>query len=287
MIQEVVDININYEKLDCEKIDYQPKLYAYIPNTEEELEPYMLKRPTMLIIPGGAYGYTSDREAEPIALFYLSKGYNCFVLKYTCAPARFPIQLAETAKAVLTIKENAEKWKVDTDKINLCGFSAGGHLAASYGVFWDKPFLADILETTSERLKVNALVLGYPVISYNTDRMHRGALATYKNLLGEGEKFEDAVAVNEQCLETQVTANTPPCFIWATYEDASVSVESSLMFALALRRNDVPTELHIYEHGRHGQSTGTIVCCKSNQRLSEWMEISYKWLEEEHGMPEA
>ena len=293
MIQKVFDIELDYSKLDCEKSDFQPKLYAYIPNTDPELLNYIPKRPTMLICPGGAYRYTSDREAEPIALFYMSKGYNCFVLRYTCAPARFPVQLAEAAKALLTIKENADELMVDTDRIHVCGFSAGGHLAASLGVFWDKPFLAEILGTTSDMLKFKSLVLGYPVIycpeqeECSELRPFKGSIGTYKNLLGEGERFEDESALMMQCLNLQVTENTPPTFIWSTYEDASVPVESSLYLALALRKHNVPCELHIYEHGRHGQSTGRATCCNSNQRLADWMEISYSWLEEEHGLPKA
>ena len=291
MILKTLDINLDYKKLGCEKIDYQPKLHCYIPNETEELEKYMPTRPTMLIIPGGGYGYTSDRETEPIALFYLSKGYNCFVLKYTCAPAHFPVQLAEAATALLMIKENAAEWRVDTNKINVIGFSAGGHLAASLGVFWDKPFLADILGTTNEMLKFNALILAYPVITYkpvaeinDEKRKCLGTVRTFVNLLGE-DRFE--TEADYHCLDTQVSANTPPCFIWSTFEDATVPVECSLLFALALRKHNVPTELHIYEHGRHGQSTGTIVCCNSNQRLKEWMEASFAWLEEEHGLPQA
>lgn len=289
MIQKVIDINIDYAKIGREKEDYQPKLYAYIPNDQKQLAEYMPKRPTILILPGGAYRGTSDREAEPIAMFYLSKGYNCFVLRYSCSPSRFPVQLAEVGKSILTIKENAEEWRVDEDKIFVCGFSAGGHLAASIGVFWDKPFLADILGTTSDMLKFNSLVLGYPVIHCPEEsdcselRHFRGAISTFENLLGE--KYADKSAVEMQCLHKQVSESTPPTFIWATNEDASVPVESSFLFALALRKHNVPMELHIYEHGGHGQSTGTKVCCNSNQRLADWMEISYSWLEEEHGLP--
>ncbi|MBR5314231.1 MAG: alpha/beta hydrolase [Clostridia bacterium] len=293
MIQKVIDINIDYSKIGREKEDYQPKLYAYIPNDGGDVVKFMPKRPSMLILPGGGYRYTSDREADPIAMFYLSKGYNCFILRYSCAPSHFPVQLAEAGKALLTIKENAEEWLVDLDKIFVCGFSAGGHLAASLGVFWDKPFLADILGTTNDMLKFKALVLGYPVITYkpvlettDENRTCGGTIRTFINLLGE-EKYAIPSEAEYHCLDTQVSENTPPCFIWSTFEDATVPVECSLLFALALRKHDIPVELHIYEHGRHGQSTGTTVCCNSNQRLANWMEMSYAWLEEEHGLPQV
>ena len=183
------------------------------------------------------------------------------------------------------IKENAEEWRVDTDKIYVCGFSAGGHLAASLGVFWDKPFLAELTGTQNENLKFNSLVLSYPVISNNVERKLRGSVGSFINLLGEENTEAPEAAL--QNLEDQVSENTPPCFIWHTYEDASVPVETSLKFGIALRKYNVPMEMHIYEHGRHGQATGTRVTCPTDQRLSEWMEVSYKWLEEEHGLPQA
>ncbi|MBR5322682.1 MAG: alpha/beta hydrolase [Clostridia bacterium] len=287
MIYRELDINIDYSKLEYEKTEYKPKLQVYIQNETEELSKFMPKRPTMLICPGGGYAYTSERECDPIAFFYLAKGYNCCILRYTCAPAHFPVQLAEAGKALLTIKENAEEWKVDTDKIYVCGFSAGGHLAASLGVFWDKPFLADILGTQSEMLKFNSLILAYPVISYNVERCLYGVKTTYKNLLGEGERYEDTEALQMQCLENHVSENTPPTFIWHTFEDVTVPVDSSLIFGKALHKHKVPFEMHIYEHGRHGQATGNKSTCLLNQRLGEWMETSYIWLEEERELPKA
>ena len=292
MTHEILDIELDYAKLNCEKTDYQPTLHVYVPTLSEELTKYMSKRPTMLICPGGAYRYTSDREAEPIALFYLAKGYNCFILRYSCDPARFPVQLAEAAKALVMIKDNAEKWHVDTEKIFVCGFSAGGHLAASLGVFWDKPFLADIVGVESNKLKFAALVLSYPVISsdYVSDNVNKttsGNIRSFMNLLGVGEKFEDADALKYQCLENHVSENTPPCFIWHTFEDAAVPVETTLKFGIELRKHNVPMEMHIYEHGRHGQANGRKSTCLTDQRLADWMEISYSWLEEEHGLPQA
>ncbi len=285
MIYQILDINIDYSKLDCEKCDYQPKLHVYIPNETEKFSLFMPKKPTMLIIPGGAYRHTSEREGEPIALFYMSKGYNCCILRYSCAPSRFPVQLAEAGKALIMIKEHAEEWKVDLDNIHVCGFSAGGHLAASLGVFWDKQFLSNILDVENSMLKFSSLVLSYPVISNNVERKLSGLVGSFKNLLGEGELFEDEKTLGFQCLETQISENTPPCFIWHTYEDESVPVETTLMFGIALRKHNVPMEMHIYEHGQHGQSTGRKVTCVKNQRLADWMEISYQWLEEEHGLP--
>ncbi len=282
MIHEIIDINIDYSKLDCQKTDYEPKLHVYVPYEAEELLPYTQKRPTMLILPGGAYRYTSDREAEPIAMYYLSKGYNCFILRYSCAPARFPVALAEAGKSLQIIKENADKWFVDTERIFVCGFSAGGHLAASLGVFWDKPFLSDILGVDKNVLKFKGLILSYPVLSDNVERKLKGAVESYQNILGE--KNDDPKEVEYLNLENQISENTPPCFIWHTYEDASVPVETSMMFALALKKQNIPLELHIFEHGRHGRSTGTKVTCDEENRLKIWMDISVDWMNEEHGL---
>jgi len=281
MINKILDVEINYSKLDCEKTDYKPKLHVYIANDAKELLSYSPKRPTMLILPGGACKGTAEREAEPIALYYLAKGYNCFVLRYSCAPARFPVSLAEAAKALLMIKENAEEWRVDTDNIFVCGFSAGGHLAASLGVFWDKLFLNDITGTSGDDLKFKGLILCYPVLSDNVERRLLGSVKSYENLLGE--KCEDKKAVELLNLETQVSSSTPPCFIWHTYEDQAVPVETTLTFALALRKHNIPTELHVFEHGRHGRATGTLTTCDVETRAKIWMDLSVDWMNERHG----
>ena len=199
-------------------------------------------RPLILLCPGGGYTRTSDREAEPMALKFLAMGYHAAVLRYSCAPAEYPTSLKELAYSIKFLREHAKEWHIDPHKIVVEGCSAGGHLAASLGVFWDEDFLAEsqgLSSSEHELLRPDGLLLCYPVIT-SGEFAHRGS---FENLLGSrqeelGEKLS---------LEKQVTSKVPKTFIWHTFADQSVSVEKSLLFVSALRRAGVPTEFHMYE----------------------------------------
>ena len=135
------------------------------------------KRPAVIVCPGGAYLSTSKKEGEPVALEFNARGYHAFVLNYSTldsAPdnCKFPQQLLELATCVKIIRENADKWGVDVDKLSIIGFSAGANLAANYGVYWDKGLL-DSVTTNRELLKPNALLLSYPILDYalNEDKL--------------------------------------------------------------------------------------------------------------------
>ncbi len=137
------------------------------------------KRPAVLICPGGAYMNCSDREAEPVALKFASMGYHAFVLRYSvygegddCFPdlskplgpkahCQFPNPMCEIGKSMLIIREHAEEWSVDMNRVAVCGFSAGAHNTAMYGVYWDKPIITERLQTTKEMIRPAALILGY------------------------------------------------------------------------------------------------------------------------------
>ena len=109
---------------------------TYFWQESEELYPGQ-KRPVIVICPGGAYCMTSDREAEAIAVRFMGMGYHAVVLRYSVAPARYPVALRQLAKTVALLRENSDKWHIEKNKIIVSGFSAGGHLAASLGVFWN------------------------------------------------------------------------------------------------------------------------------------------------------
>lgn len=236
------------------------------------------KRPSVLILPGGGYSYTSEREAEPVALKFVNAGFNAFVLYYTTSPARYPTQLIEASAALALIRRNAEKWNVIPDNIAVCGFSAGGHLAASVGTMWHEEFISEELNLSNCENKPNAMVLCYPVIT-GGEYAHRGS---FNELLGEKKDNEDMIKYLS--LENRVTSLCPPAFLWHTYYDNAVPVKNTLLMANALEENHIPFDLHIYQNGGHGLSLATpetaTVPEAVNKRASAWVDTCTSWLAE-------
>ncbi len=248
---------------------------VFIPNTEDGVSKFTSQRPTILILPGGGYAWTSEREAEPIAMNYLAQGINACILYYSVSPAVYPVSLLQTLSAVKYIRENADAWFADPDKIYVCGFSAGGHLAASAGTLWNKDDAKAYFDNTEE-VKPNGLVLAYPVIT-NDSNFHVGS---FLNLLGDKANDEDLRLLT--CLDKQVTSDTPPAFIWCTFGDTIVPCENSMRFASALRAHNIPFELHIYEKGDHGLSTCDYITNNINgsMRNRDWLYHSIEWIKD-------
>ena len=238
-----------YKKVEIKVEGYQEiaDLYTYILDNSVEMRPNR-KRPVIVICPGGGYTMTSDREAEPIAMQYLARGYHAVILRYSVAPARYPLALLQLAKSVAYLREHAEEFHIDTAKIILQGFSAGAHLAASLGVFWKEQFISEVLHTETEIMRPNGMILSYPVIS-SGKFAHTGS---FEALLGADSS--DPEKRKKQSLEFQVTTDTPPTFLWHTVTDDCVPVENSLLFFEALHKYKVPVELHLYPTGVHGLS---------------------------------
>ncbi|MDO4278853.1 MAG: alpha/beta hydrolase [Lachnoclostridium edouardi] len=239
------------------------------------------KRPAIIICPGGSYQLCSDREGEPVAMQFLAMGYHGFVLEYSVAPACFPIALKQLALAVAKIREKAEKWSIDPEKIVVCGFSAGGHLAASLGVFWNQEWLYQSLEKEKFDIQPDRLILCYPVITAG-EYCHPGS---FKNLLGRNENIEEKR--NMVSLENHAGPHVPPVFMWHTDKDGTVPAENSLLFVMALRRAGVSIEYHLFPEGGHGLSlaardsakdpvpgkTYIVPCCQ------QWIPLVRLWME--------
>lgn len=277
MRYSVLNIEIDYQKIGVDNGGYQPTMSVYLPDNSKEMN-IDRKRPTIVVCPGGGYGYTSAREAEPIALKFLSVGFNAVVVHYSVAPATFPAALYELSYAVSKVRENAEEWNVDTNKIVVIGFSAGGHLAASLGVFWNKDFVKEYFGFKGGENKPNGMILSYPVIS-SGEKAHRGS---FNNLLGE--KANDAEMLELVSLEKQVSEDTPPAFIWHTFNDACVPVENTLAMATALREKDIPFEMHIYPDGPHGLSLANDVVYGSYgggyEHMQPWIDMAIRWVKD-------
>lgn len=255
---------------------------TYFLESSEKLRNSWL-RPLILVCPGGGYVGTADREAEPIALAFAAKGFHTAVLRYPVAPNRFPTALYSLGKAMLWLKAHAEENHIDAAHIAVTGYSAGGHLAASLGVFWNRPFLTEALGCDPEQLRPCALILGYPVIT-SGEFAHRGS---FINLLGE-EASEEMLEM--QALEKQVTADTPTTFLWHTCADQGVPVENSLLFASALRRAGVSFELHVYSEGVHGLALGSEITANAEGNMVcedcvGWVDLAAAWFSRETGWP--
>ena len=255
----------------------ESKLITYIQDYYEEVA--IETRPLVLVCPGGGYSYTSNREGEALAMQFLAMGYHAAVLKYSCAPAVYPTALTELAASILLIRQNAESWHVNPRQILVLGCSAGGHLAASLGVFWDEAFLAEALkigDDAHELLRPDGMILCYPVIT-SGEFAHRGS---FQNLLGEREEELS----EKMSLELQVNSKTPPTFIWHTYTDGSVPVENSLLFVSALRKAGVSVEFHMYPCGGHGLSLANRLTRNRGgdairEECTSWISLVHTWIE--------
>jgi acetyl esterase/lipase len=241
-------------------------------------------RPLVLICPGGGYSYTTDREAEPLALAFASRGYHAAVLRYPCAPTRYPAALTSLGQAVLWLRAHAEEYCIDGQKLCVSGYSAGGHLAASLGVFWHRAFLHELLGCSGEDIRPQALLLGYPVITDGD----KGDYYTLRNLLGAEAAAEE---VAFQCLENHVTDKTPPTFLWSTDTDELVPIRNSLVFSAALNRAGVSQEVHIYSVGEHGLSLSNAVTedtlpgkARVNDDCTGWVDMAQRWLKRQFGV---
>lgn len=250
------------------------------------------KRPLVVVCPGGGYGFTSDREAEPIALKFNSVGLHSVVLWYTTEDLNPNVPqhaLVELAKTIKVIRENAEEWYVDPDKIILCGFSAGGHLASNMSVHWHEKWLADLVNANNEDIKVNYNILAYPATSLNKTAPNTEAFAAglinkpqthnerfFGNDTPSDEEIEKANLVN------RISENTPPSFIWHTFEDVLVNVSHSIDFAKRMSEIKVPFELHIFEKGEHGLAlcdrTTARKASHHNSHVIKWFDLCMEWL---------
>ena len=205
-----------------------------------------LLRPGLLIIPGGGYSYCSDREAEPIALRMLAEGFNCFVLRYTCK-APYPVPHKEVGFSLDYLKKHHKEFNLLNKNLSLVGFSAGGHLAASFATIYKE--IAELLNLNNENLKPFALVLGYPVITMQDQYTHSGTKSTITN--------DDSVLVEKLSVEKNVTDDFPPTYIFSTKVDEAVPIQNSYLLIDELKKHNIPYQDHIFDKGIHGGSLFT------------------------------
>lgn len=267
------------------------------------------KKPAIIICPGGGYLGTSDRESEPIALKFASEGYHAFVLEYNTyfgthkgrpdysnmppinKKSIFPQPLLDLSKAIRLVREMADEYFIDKDKIVLCGFSAGGNLVANQSVKWHEKWLSESLSTSSDLIKPNAVILGYPLTDYilMKEEVYKKANIDLINFwkISNTSLFGKEEPSDEELLNLSparhVTKDTPPTFIWHTANDSMVYVSNTIVYGLALSKNNVSFEMHIFEKGPHGLS----MCDKTtavneeqiNPHCKNWIKMSLEFLD--------
>ena len=240
----------------------QPCLYRFRTNTESI-------RPAVMICPGGGYGHLAmDHEGKQIAKWFNTIGVDAFVLKYRLGihGYRHPVMLNDAERGIRVIRANAKNWKIDSEKIGVMGFSAGGHLASTLATHFEveNQHAKDPTDRISSR--PDFLILGYPVISME-EFTHAGSR---KNLLGNNPSNELLTQLSNH---KQIQPDSPPTFLFHTDEDKAVPCENSVLFYLELRKQGIPAELHIYERGRHG-----VGFADKDPILSTWKNRLKDWL---------
>ena len=238
-------------------------LDAYILDCDLSLGQYV-SRPAIVICPGGGYVYCSRAEGEPVAMAYAAKGFHTFVLRYSTGYNAVGFQALEEVSWVIGyIRENAEKWHIDPQKIVTCGFSAGGHLAYAAGVLAEN--------------KPNAMILCYPVASAPN---FPGVNFMLKLLTGKAEPTdEDAKPFD---LIAQTGKDAPPVFLMGTAEDALTGF-GALPIAQKYSQMGRHYELHIFQHGPHGYSLANETTADGssrymNEAFAHWHPLSVAWL---------
>jgi acetyl esterase/lipase len=240
---------------------FTPTLTVYLPPKEKA------NGAAVIVCPGGGYGaLVMNKEGFAIAEYFAKQGVAAFVLKYRLPDDKImkdksvgPLQDAQ--QAITLIRQNARQWNVDTTKVGIMGFSAGGHLASTAGTHFNHPVIA-----VKPRVSVRPdfMILVYPVISMTDSLGHRGSR---DNLLGKNPSSEKIQLFSN---ELQVTAQTPPAFLIHAGDDKVVDVDNSISFYEALRHKKIPSEMHIYPKGDHGFVL--------KMPVEEWMNVCTKWM---------
>lgn len=240
-----------YQRQTPEGADLTAYLLDAMPQAPDRL------RPAVIICPGGGYGFVSPREDQPVAMEFLSAGFQVFVLHYHVEPEIFPLSLMELARSVALIRNMAGEWGIDPLRIMVCGFSAGGHLAGCLGSMWNRPSVYGPLGLTARDVQPDGMILCYPVV---TSGEYCHALSI-ERLLGK-ERSGDPDMRAMTSLELQAGPQFPRTFLWHTWTDQTVPVENSLLLAQALKKAGVSLEMHLYPLGQHGLSL-------ANQEVSD------------------
>ena len=275
---------------------------TYIMNSEINYREYR-KRPAIIVAPGGAYAIHATKESEPVAIQFMQMGYQVFVLHYSVGSdrshpergilkhARYPLQVIEMLEALHIVKEHADEWHIDANRIFLMGFSAGGHVCASCGVRWKDAKIVEQLSfiPKEEELKVNGIVLGYPFLVPNSDEFfeqhHLEAvqrvqgITNYVLYQSDTPSREDFDKVN---LLNYISKDTVPMFLWHSIDDPVIDARNSTRFITKLLDYGIPAEYHLFGHGEHGKALENRLTHQPQEtidnHLNSWISLADYWM---------
>lgn len=236
--------------------------------------------PSVIVLPGGAYGFLSESESEPVAMTFYEKGFHTFVLNYSVGDfSEFPAPLDEVSKAIWEIRKNADEWNVDKNAVVLMGFSAGSGIAAMSATQWNTPGLAERAGApNAEGIKPNAAVIGYGAAN-NSEMIIENPDIYIPDILGKiaRDKTPELDVIN------YVGEHTAPMFLWHNRYDRLVPAVSPLIMAQALYKYNVPFKVHVFQEGKHGLSVGNNAPGKDLRdsqypSVDMWVPLCVNWL---------
>jgi acetyl esterase/lipase len=224
---------------------HEPTITPFLPN------PTAATGAAVVVLPGGGYGGLAAHEGAGYAEWLAEHGIAAFVVKYRIGSAgyRHPVMLQDASRAIRIVRSRAAEWNIDPNRVGIMGSSAGGHLASTLSTHFDAGKAEDHDPVERQSSRPDLSILCYPVVTM-LEHTHKGSR---KNLLGETPSDE---LLEDLSNERRVSKDTPPTFIFHTWDDPAVPVENALQYAVALRKNGVPCEMHLYQHGPHGIGLG-------------------------------
>ncbi len=245
---------------------FMPTLQLYLVENCDKI------RPIVIIAPGGGYTTWSDSDRDRVALQYNAAGFHAAVLTYSVKPHCFPEPQQDLMAAIRLVREHAREWGIMESGIAICGFSAGGHLCASVSTLWHR--LGD------EKCRPNAAILCYGILTSKLNHC--------KMFLQDHVGSGDAEKLKLVSCDEQVSEQTPPTFLYNTFEDKLTNVENVLYYAESLKNHEIPFEMHVFRKGGHGSSwcDDTIWATHAQSRDTNFIYLSIEWLCELFGLRE-
>lgn len=252
-----------------------PKFNGEFGQPEPSIVPFLLPkdglpRAAVIVCPGGGYEFKAPHEGRPLAKWFNSIGIHAFVLDYRVAPYTIDCPLLDAKRAIRQVRHRSVEWGIDPDKIGIMGFSAGGHLTIMASEWFDSgdPASEDPVEQVSSR--PNAQMPCYPLVSYRPFARSKHAEKWLPHVFGEGYGSPD---VERAAGELNVRSDTPPAFIWGTFED--FLIKQWPPFLKALEKRKVPYAYHIFPKGKHGLGMAQDI-----PEVSQWTAVCAVWLKE-------